>query len=41
MLTVFEFDMNELKVEVFLVEGDEDSPGGNGSWVSENFDTCH
>ena len=41
MLAVFELDMNELKVEVLLVEGEEDSPGGSGSSVSENFDTCH
>lgn len=41
VLAVFELDMNELKVEVLLVEGEEDSPGGSGSSVSENFDTCH
>ena len=41
VFTVLEVDINELKVKVLLVEGEEDSPGGRGSSVSKNLDACH
>jgi len=41
VFTIFELDMNEFKVEILLVKSDENSSSGCGSWVTENFDSCH